>query len=326
MSSGTPRSTRNSDLTSLRAIVTGGCGFSGRALVRRLAVAGIEAHAITRAPPAPDNGPPPENMHVVREVSVAALTKVIEGVRPGWIFHLAGVPPGVPRPLHDAVNAGYAGALLEALKQARRRDCPILFIGSAAEYGIVPPSRIPVRESEAARPVSAYGDAKLAQTKLALAAASRGFRVVVARPFNIIGPGMPPHLALQAFACQVAEIALGRRQPVLDVGNLDTARDFVDVDDAVDAYWALMLAEPWGEIVNICSGHPTAMRELLNRVLRLAGVVPEIRTDPTRLRRHDVAVLYGSSSKFRSITGKAPDTPLDDTLQRVWHHTLKATR
>ena len=65
-----------------------------------------------------------------------------------------------------------------------------------------------------------------------------GLRVVRVRPFNHTGPGQSPDLVVAAFARQVARIAAGVQAPVIDVGSLESWRDFLDVRDVCAAYMA----------------------------------------------------------------------------------------
>jgi len=305
---------------SRRAIVTGAQGFSGRALCQRLAAAGVEVHGIARRSSDLDN------MSVLSDVSTAGLVAVVDRVHPDYVFHLAGAAPTeATRTIYDT-NVGYAASLLQALDESGCRDCSVLFVGSAAEYGGVDAAHLPISEKQAARPYNYYGASKLAQTELALTAARRGLRIIVARPFNIIGPGMPAHIALQSFVRQAAEIAHGRQPPILRVGNLHAARDFVDVDDVAEAYCALIASGGWGEIVNVCSGRAVKIAEVLDRLLRIAGIAPQIRVDDARLKSVDVPVHCGSHEKLVRLTGKAPSTPLDETLQRVWRHAVETYR
>src|SRR2546423_2806225 len=97
---------------------------------------------------------------------------------------------------------------------------------------------------------------KFMQTLLGISAASTGSQpIVIARPFNIIGVGMPEHLALASFALQIREIKAGSRPPVIEVGELKSARDFIDVEDVVELYWKLISNDKaYGQIFNVCTG------------------------------------------------------------------------
>jgi GDP-4-dehydro-6-deoxy-D-mannose reductase len=118
-----------------------------------------------------------------------------------------------------------------------------------------------------------------------------------------------------AFARQAAEIAAGRREPVLRVGSLEAQRDFLDVDDVIAAYLALLDRETPAGAYNVASGQARRIGDVLDALLALAGVSPRIEVDPARLRPADVAV--GDASRLRAATGWAPRVPFELTLRRV---------
>jgi nucleoside-diphosphate-sugar epimerase len=144
------------------------------------------------------------------------------------------------------------------------------------------------------------------------------------RPFNHTGPGQSDAFVASSFARQLAEIELGRRPAVLSVGNLDSVRDFLDVDDVLDAYLALLDPRVPAGIYNVASGRGLAMRELLELLLAASGVRPAITADPSRLRRTDASV--GDASRLREATGWRPRRDLGDTLKRLlddWRRRLR---
>ena len=169
-----------------------------------------------------------------------------------------------------------------------------------------------------ARPVGHYGISKLAQTYVGLAAARTGRPVIVARSSSIIGPGMPEHIAIQSFARQIAAIAAGRQPPIIETGNLDSIRDFIDVADVARLYVRLMQTpRARGEIVHVCTGEGTSVRDILERMIKRSGLTIELRLDPARLRALDVPVYIGSTAKLRELLGEVRFTPLDETLDRI---------
>ena len=95
-----------------------------------------------------------------------------------------------------------------------------------------------------------------------------------------------------SFARQLAAIAAGA-PPLLLVGNLEAQRDFLDVRDVVAAYVLLLENGRSGEVYNISSGRPVAIREVLRQLITIARVPVEIREDPARMRASDLPVLSG---------------------------------
>jgi GDP-4-dehydro-6-deoxy-D-mannose reductase len=96
--------------------------------------------------------------------------------------------------------------------------------------------------------------------------------IVRTRSFNIIGPRHSTAFVGSAFARQVAEIEHGLREPIIEVGNLDAVRDFVDVRDVARAYWlALEHGQP-GQVYNVCTGQGRRIRAVLEGLLALSTV------------------------------------------------------
>lgn len=292
-----------------RALVTGSTGFTGRHLVRELVAQGID---VVRA--SARSGEPG-----VRRFDLAsrrAWEAALAEVRPDLVFHLHGASD-----VHDPIagvfhNVLPAAALLDAAA-ALRVPASILLVGSAAEYGPRGGAESPVSEDAALAPTTLLGSTKAAQTRLALdAAATRGLRVVVARPANLVGPGVPATTAPGAFAARLAAVAAGRATTVR-TGRLDTARDLVDVRDAVRAYVALARCPgASGRVVHVSTGRATPMREVLARLIAHFGVRCPVEEEAslTPARSRDVATFAASPALLRSLVGEVPSTPLDATL------------
>jgi GDP-4-dehydro-6-deoxy-D-mannose reductase len=251
----------------VRSLVTGAGGFCGSRLTALLRGQGRQVRSLGLGPAAPDH------FHISSPLDGPGIRHALEAFQPDWLFHLAGTFDAGDPAVQESVNAGFAGAVFDALRALDLRTCRVLVFGSAAEYGPAPPERLPIGEDEPCAPDSAYGRTKLRQTELALAASAEGFPVAVLRPFNILGPGLSARLALGRFARQVAEIARGRQAPVVTTGDLSGTRDFIDVDDVAELAVELA-AHPLapGLIVNLCTGRETPVRHALHELLRLAGV------------------------------------------------------
>jgi GDP-4-dehydro-6-deoxy-D-mannose reductase len=311
----------------VRVLVTGAHGFVGGHLLELLRGEHpeVEVFALVR-PRGGAPGPRPGRATIL-EADVddaAAMTAAVATARPDRIVHLAGqssvhhswIDPGATL----RTNVQGIVHLMEAVRTERLRP-RVLVVGSADEYGIVENASIPVRETTPLRPVSPYAVSKVAQGLLALQYAEPdGPHVLRTRTFPHTGPGRGEAFAESSFARQIAEISAGRRAPVLSVGNLDAVRDFTDVRDVVRAYWALLERETPGPtagpdaVFNVCSGRGVRLRDLLDRLVALAGVKVEIRQDPGRLRPSDIPVLVGDPSRLRAATGWEPHITLERTL------------
>jgi len=297
----------------MKALVTGAGGFCGRRLVHRLESDSVEVHTMGVGPGDRDG-----HSQISDVASVDEIAGVIRSIRPDRIFHLAGVAVSADPSLFYKVNIQYALALFGAMRGAGvDKKCPVLLVGTAAEYGAVEPHETPITEETTCRPYNHYGVSKLGQTIAGLN--ETGVRVVIARPFNIIGPGMPGHVALRSFADQIALIAKGGSPSnVIRTGALSPTRDFVDVDEVVDVYTRLAdNSDAYGQVVNVCSGKGTAVSDALYKMIELAGLDVIVKTDPALVKPIDVPEHFGSDMKMRELAGRSLSSSLDDVLRRI---------
>lgn len=294
----------------MRALVSGSTGFSGRYLCEALRTAGFEVHAVSQRA----EGSAVERIELT---SSAAWSAVIRTFRPDHVFHLSGVTHSTQLSEFALHNTAAAAALLDAVLSQATLPRSLLLVGSAAEYGLVPEAALPVEESYSASPRSPYGVTKYAQTQLGMEAARKGLRVIVARPSNIIGPGMPRSTALASFAHQIREIELGRRANTLNVGDLTTSRDFIDVRDVAACYVALATHPDAAGVINISSASQVTMQWLLDRLIAEFAVPVSVLVDSARLRASEVQKFSASNQRLRQLLGERALIPLDDTLRDI---------
>ncbi len=124
------------------------------------------------------------------------------------------------------------------------------------------------------------------------------------------------------FARQVTDIAQGRQPPMLRVGDIDVTRDFTDVRDVVEAYFALLERGHAGEIYNVCSGVEHSLSSILKALMDLAGVDAQIQTQSERMRPSEQRRMRGDASKILAATGWKVSTPLSVSLRAAlqsWH-------
>ncbi len=144
---------------------------------------------------------------------------------------------------------------------------------------------------------------------------------IVVRSFNIVGPGQAANFALPAFAAQLAAIHRGEQEAVLKVGNLAARRDFVHLDDAVDAYLAVAERGEAGEVYNLGSGEAHTIKKMLEDLVRVSGVEARIQIDSQRFRPVDLPLLQADAGRLRAL-GWSPDRTLDAALEGLWSWVL----
>src|SRR5205085_6486094 len=144
---------------------------------------------------------------------------------------------------------------------------------------------------------------------------TENLNVVIARPFNHIGPGQDERFAIASFCAQIARISRGLIPPVLRTGNLDVTRDFTDVRDVLRAYLLLLERGRSGEAYNVASGRETSLRDVLDRLLAIADVAASIEVEPNRRRAAEQRRVVADVSKIKRNTDWAARIPLQDTLR-----------
>ena len=215
------------------------------------------------------------------------------------------------------VNVEGTNNVLSALREAAP-DAKLLLACSSAEYGDVRPEDCPLVEDRPLRPMTPYGVTKVTTECMGYQYfRNYGLPVYLPRMFIHVGTGHPPATAIQNFARQIARIASGKAEPILRTGRLDTARDFIDVRDGVDAMLALLEKGEPGRPVNICNGIAPTIREVLDMLLDIAGVKAEIRQDESLLRPSDEPLLLGDNSRLLAL-GWTRRHSLRETLEDVF--------
>jgi GDP-4-dehydro-6-deoxy-D-mannose reductase len=289
----------------MRALITGGKGFVGQWLAAHLKDSGDEV--------------------VVTDIETditdgAAMRRVVGETSPEAIYHLAAmthVGESWDNP-SEVLKVNVLGTA-EVLAAARTLpSAPVVLVVSSAEvYGAVSPGQLPLGEDTPTAPATPYAASKLAAEAVALQA-WRGYHqpVIVARPFNHIGPGQSPNFAVPALAKRIVE-ARRSGSDALRVGTMTTRRDFTDVRDVVVAYRLLVRHGAPGGVYNVCSGRDVAISEVAQKLLTLAHAQLELVTDPELVRPVDVPVLRGDGTLLHTTTGWAPSIPLATTLADV---------
>lgn len=301
-----------------RLFVTGLDGFVGRVVENLLAREGAVRFELVVPKDAIDL------------LDSRSLEKAIDQTRPDLVLHLAAqsfVPSSIEDP-RATYNVNFFGTLnlLEALNSCGFGG-RLLYVSSGEVYGRVGLSELPIVETQPLLPRNPYSVSKAASELLCYQwTQSHGFDIVLARPFNHVGPGQSERFVVPDFARQIMEIKLGLREPVIRVGSIDVTRDFTDVRDVVNAYFLLLERGLKGEVYNVCSGKELTIRSILEQLVAHAGVKCEILEDQTRVRSNEQKQMCGSHAKLSRQTGWQPAIDMAQSLRDVlsyWECKLK---
>ncbi|MCJ2068727.1 GDP-mannose 4,6-dehydratase [Methylobacterium sp. J-030] len=304
-----------------RILVTGAAGFVGGHVLPLLTAAGDRVAGIGRgrASRLPE-GVVYETIDLLDE---AALGGFVARFRPTEILHLAGlasVADSASGPGQTwRVNVNGLMNLVAAAEAVP--GCTFFFVSTGEVYGGAFLSGHALTEAAEPLPRNTYARSKWVGEQLLRDLLPRiGVKLVVLRPFNHIGPGQDERFVVASFAGQIARIEAGLVPPVLEVGNLSSHRDFLDVADVAQAYADLIgqsesLAD--GSVFNISSGAPRTIASVLEGLRAGARVPFEIRVALGRVRPAEIPMAAGDAGLLRAMTGWRPRVAWDDALNRV---------
>ncbi|MHB1680224.1 MAG: GDP-mannose 4,6-dehydratase [bacterium] len=191
------------------------------------------------------NTPPDINLDNATSNNIVSLPDMLSHT-PTFdaVIHLAAqsfVPESFKNPL-GTFDINFTGTynLFSALKEYGFHG-KILYISSGDVYGLVSEDKLPIAEYYLLKPRNPYAVSKVAAEALCYQwSVTEDMKIIIARPFNHIGPNQSERFVVSSFAKQIAEIELGLRKPVISAGNIDITRDFLDVRDVANAYKLLL--------------------------------------------------------------------------------------
>jgi GDP-6-deoxy-D-talose 4-dehydrogenase len=296
-----------------RILITGANGFTGQHLLERLTRDGHELHGVVHHE---DEAPHPllAMAHVADLRDLASLTQVVGKVRPERVIHLAAIAFVAHGDAGELYSTNILGTrnLLQALVSAEQPPEAVLLASSANVYGNRREGVLD--ETMPPEPANDYGITKLTCELLAQLYADR-LPIITVRPFNYTGRGQSEQFIIPKIVAHAKA-----RKPIIELGNIDVARDFSDVRAVVDGY-ARLLDEPAavGGVFNVCSGEARSLSEVIAMVEQLSGHHMEVRVNPAFVRADEVKSLCGSSERLESVIGPLAIPPLEETLSWMLH-------
>ncbi len=308
----------------MKVLITGMTGFAGGHLSQYLqGLEGVEVAGLDLASPDETflksfDGIAPE-VHCCDLAEPGPLAKVVAEVEPDAVIHLAALAQ-VAGAWEQAAsiletNIVCTQVLMQTLHE-KAPEARVLIVSSSEVYGKIDQDRLPANEESVLRPNNPYSVSKVASEFVALQYHEAfGAEVVIARPFNHIGPRQVGNFVVPAFARQIAEMEAGLREQVLRVGNLESSRDFTDVRDVVRAYYLLLTRGQSGEAYNVASGNSYPISDILAMLLEMSSVHPVAENIPELMRPSDTPVVAGDSSKLKALGDWNPEISLEQSLR-----------
>jgi GDP-4-dehydro-6-deoxy-D-mannose reductase len=237
------------------------------------------------------------------------LREILDTEEPDLILHAAAVTPPCKEEDLWSVNVGGTNSLLQAIARSSSNRSKIIIVGSAAEYRSSPTGCL--SESDEVGGETMYGQSKWAQIALAKEIAKLfSLRLVVARPFNLVGPELPERWVVASLVNQFKSM----NKTAIKVGNTNSERDFLDVRDCAKALWTIALKGKDGEDYNVCTGIPTKISRVIEILQEETNHRHTIEIDKARLRNIDLDRVYGDNSKIHSELGWEPAITLKQSL------------
>jgi len=294
-----------SDPVRRRVLVTGRSGFTGRYVADALAAQGDLVLALSEQPDDP-------RAKSVDLLDRAAVASSVAAAAPDAVIHLAAIPFVAHGDADAMYRTNVVGTrnLLEALSTLPRVPDAILLASSANVYGNNAVEFL--HESVAPAPANDYAVSKLAMEFMANLWAGK-LPLTLVRPFNYTGVGQAEHFLIPKIVSHFR-----RGDKVIELGNLNVARDFQDVRFVARSYASLLGAGSAGSVVNLCSGESVSLLDIVAMMEDIAGYKIDVRVNPAFVRGNEVAKLTGDNSRLRSLIGPLDIIPLRKTLEWMY--------
>jgi nucleoside-diphosphate-sugar epimerase len=296
-----------------RVLITGGSGFTGRPLVKRLRRDGHEVVALAHEGSDAGQGISDTGLLNVDLRDFDGLTKALLHIHPGAIVHLAGIAEPAYGNVGDIYLANVVGTanLFASLTAARIEPRIVILASSAHVYQIADGK--PLTEYDPVRPKTHYGISKRATEDIAAIYSDR-FPIIITRPFNYTGPGQTTNFLVPRIVSHYVE-----HRSEIRLGNLDLFRDYSDITRVVEAYSRLLSGSVGPTTTNICSGRALYLVDILKFMNELSGYPIRVVTDPLLVRSGEPHCIVGSPARLESLVGPLPNPEFRETLTRMYN-------
>lgn len=243
----------------MKILITGSSGFTGSNLVEYLKKdSHLDIYCTSRTPR--------EGSYLSCELTdFNSVDSLIQEIKPEIIYHLAGSFTN-DYSIDYANNVLSTKNILDSILK-NKIACRVLLVGSSAEYGLIKEEDNPVKEDHPMNPVSIYGLTKVYQTKLMkFYCQVHDLDIVMARTFNLLGKNISTQLFIGRIYQQIEEYKSGKIDKII-LGDLQSKRDYIEIQEAVKYYEKIMNYGEAGEIYNVGKGISVRLSDLLEKIL-----------------------------------------------------------
>jgi len=308
----------------MKTLITGGAGFIGSHLTKRLLSEGNEVYVVDNLSSGKEENVPKKAFFIQEDITNQEEVEKIFKINFDNVVHLAAIiSPGEIKkePLkHIELNIK---APLNLFKLAKRYGVnKFINTSSMAVYGN--PQTPFVNEQSPLTPVSLYGLGKLITEYNSLLMSSNKLNIITTRLFNVYGPGQD----IEDTRSGMLRIFLNyvyHNKPISVKGTLERFRDFVYVADVVNAISLILKGSNLKhKVYNVCSGRKTTIRQLLDLIISSFGKDPEhYPIKITRRMRGDIYGVYGDNSRIKAELGWKPEVSLEKGVLKTVKASLR---
>ena len=289
----------------MKVLIIGSNGFIGKSVQKVLSL----EHEVFVA----NRQKSGEKSYKIDLLNPEIIEQVLREVQPDAVINCAGIINAAD---DFTLNITFTKNLLEAIIKSDIRLKRIIISGSAAEYGLIRSSDLPVGEETPLNATSEYGASKVLEEQTARKYAKQNsLPIVVARIFNPIGSGMKGRFLIPNLVQQISDYK-NRQTDTIKINRLDSARDYVSVDDISNAFNALLKGEPTYFAYNIGSGVSTTNAGLLQMLLEDMNLA-----NPQILQTSDIveplAAVQADISRLKKDFDWSPKVSLEKTIKEI---------
>ena len=299
-------------------LVTGGAGFIGSCLSSRLIDEGYHVVIIDNLSTGFESNIPQQSEFLKLDISNEDFLNKLPKIRFDYVFHLAAQSSGeisFENPAYD-VKTNVMGTLLLLNWSIERKVKRFIYTSSMSIYG--DDQVLPVKEAAPPRPLSFYGVGKLASEKYVDIFIKKGLPVTSLRLFNVYGPGQNMENLKQGMV-SIYMAYIAKNEPILVKGSRDRFRDFIYIDDVVDAFVRTAFSEKAAnKTFNVGTGKQTFVWQLLDEIIKSFGY--GVGGYPIQIEEStpgDQKGIYSDISKIKRYLSWEPEVELSDGIVRM---------